>query len=548
VIRNGTAGVLTRPKLTSAPKRGKRVAFGPFIGIRDSLDPMVSSDPQRPFLIENLLPLELDKPSAFVGRPGFDQAGSQLGAANKRTGQLLCQFTTTAGTEYTVAIVGGQGIYTYDWTLETWTQVVTVANLTTASVTLSETARCYAVTFANKLVISDGVNKPFAWDGASGAGGLTSLTAASVWYGQPTVYYNKIVAIQNADPTTIEWSEENDPTIGYETAPYNNAWQLIQTATGRLYRVEGTNDALYFWRERSIGKVVGAITADFQSDGTKDGVDETVGTLSPGGAVARDGRIFFVSDRARPLSIVPGQKGAVPHWEDIHETLRGVDTAKAQLAEAITVYDPSTQLVLFGLTENAQTDPSVILAFNPVLNVPVAVWRGYTFHQLAVVKNASAVPVLMHLSADGYAYDHGLPLIGSLWSDELNAGTAAIRHTIETCHLAVSTHEEKRFTRVDWLLRGDGNATSINFRYETPYGGSSAVTASLSGSGARYDVAVYDTDLYAYDTIERHKPFGALGIGRWIRVRLQHEVAGELFGVESGSVEYTPAGDAIGAL
>ena len=540
--------MLTRPKRMGRPRRGVVVPFGPFVGVRDSLDPMVSSDPERAFLIENMYPLELNKPSAFVGRPGFDQAGSQLGASNKRTGQLVCQFTTTSGTEYTVAIVGGQGIYTYDWSTEAWTQVVSVANLTTASVTLSETARCHAVTFANKLVISDGVNKPFSWDGTSGAGGLTSLTNASVWYGQPTVYYNKIVAIQNADRTVIEWSEENDPTLGYETAPYSNSWQLIQTATGALYRVEGTNDALYFFRASSAGKVTGAITPDFQSDGTKEGVDESIGTVSPTGAVTRDGRVFFLSSRGRPYSVVPGQVGATPHWEDLTETLRVVDTAAAQLAEAITIYDPSTQLVLFGITESGQSDPSCLIAFNPVLNVPVAVWRGFTFHAIAVVKNGSGVPVLMHLSTDGYAYDHGLPLIGSLWSDELNAGTNPIRHTIEGPHIGVDTRDEKRFTRLDFLLRADGNATSIFARHETPYGTSATQSASLSGSGSRYDVAVYDTDVYAYGSLERHQPFGVNGFGRWLRPRLQHEVAGEVFGFVSGSVELLPAGDAPGAL
>lgn len=549
MIRSGgQAGVLTRSKAYSAPRRGKIVTWGPLIGLRDALDPQISSDPKRAFVIENMYPLELDKPSAFVGRPGFDQAGSQLGAANKRAGQLVCQFTKKDGTEYTVGIVGGQGIYTYNWSTEAWSQVVTVANLTTASITLSETARCYAVTFADKLVISDGVNKPFAWDGTAGAGGLTSLTAASVWYGQPTVYYNKIIAIQNADRTVIEWSEENDPTIGYETAPYSNAWQLIQTATGRLFRVEGTNDALYFFREGSIGKITGAVTPDFQSDGTREGVDETVGTRSPSGAVSRDGRVFFLSDRGRPYSIVPGQVGAEPHWEDIHETLRSVDTASAQLAEAITIYDPSTQLVLFGITERGQSDPSAIIAFNPVLNVPVSVWRGNTFQALAVVKNADGVPVLMHLSADGYAYDHGIPLTGSLWSDKLNAGTQAIRHTIEGPHIGAGTRDEKRYVRADFLLRADGNVTSLSIRHETPYGASTAQTGSLSGSGARYDIAIYDTDVYAYDTVERHKPFGLNAVGRWLRVRVQHEVVDEVFGFVNGSVEMVPAGDAPGAL
>lgn len=521
-----------------------RLQFGPLLGLRDSYDPQVSKDPERATVIENLYPIELDKPSAFEGRPGFDQAGSQLGASNKRTGQLLYQFTKQDGTEYTVAIVGGQGIYTYDWTLEAWTQVVSVANLTTNSITLSETARCYAVTFADVMVISDGVNTPFSWTGASGAGGLTSLTASPVLYGQPTVYYNKLFGIKSTERNVIVWSEENDPTIGYETAPYSNSWQLIQTNVGALYALVGTNEALYFFRGYSTGAIRGAVTAEFQSDGTRAGVDETIGTLSPSGVVYRDGRLFFIDARARPHVIVPGRLGALPCWEDIHETLRSVDTGATNLAEAIAVYDPTTQLVLFGLTEIGQSDPSGILVFNPVLNIPVAIWRfsGATFHQLAVVKNADGVPVLMHLSTDGYAYDHGLPG-GSLWSDELNAGTQPIRHSIEGPHLGVDGRYEKRFHRTDALLRADADTTAINCSYITPYGTSDSQAGAVEGSGARWDLFNWDDEPWAADTVERHLPFGINAIGRWIRPRIQHEVAGERFGFEALLIDYTEAGD-----
>ena len=535
-------GLYSSPRPRSKGKNVQRFQFGPLLGLRDSYDPMVSNDPLRAMVIENMYPIELDKPSSFVGRPGFDQAGDQLGASNKRTGQLVYQFTKQDGTEYTVAIVGGQGIYTYNWSTEAWTQVVSVANLTTASITLSETARCYAVTFADTMVISDGVNKPFSWTGASGAGGLTPLTAASVWYGQPTIYYNKLFAIQNAARNVIEWSEENDPTIGYETAPYSNSWQLIQTNVGGLYAVVGTNEALYYFRAQSVGAIRGAVTPEFQSDGTREGVDETVGTVSPSGVVYRDGRLFFIDRQARPYVITPGIKGATPMWEDVHETLRSIDTTAAQLAEAIAVYDPTTQLVLYGLTELGQSDPSGFLVFNPVQNIPVSVWRGWTFHQIAIVKNADGTPVLMHLSTDGYAYDHGLPT-GTLWDDELNAGTQAIRHSIEGPHLGVDARFEKRFRRIDVLMRADSDTTEINVSYNTPYGASEATTGSVEGSGARWDLFLWDDEPWATDTVERHLPVGISAVGRWIRPRVQHEVVGERFGFEALVIDYTTHGD-----
>lgn len=523
------------------PRRVRKFQVGPLLGLRDSYDPFVSSDPQRAVVIENMYPIELDKPSAFVGRPGFDQAGAQLGATNKRTGQLVYQFTKQDGTEYTVAIVGGQGIYTYNWSTEAWSQVVTVANLTTASITLSETARCYAVTFADKMVITDGVNKPFTWDGTSGAGGLASLTNAPVIYGQPTVYYNKLFGIKNTERNVIVWSEENDPTIGYETAPYSNSWQLVQANVGALFVIVGTNEALYYFRANSIGAIRGAVTPEFSTDGTREGVSETVGTLSPAGVVYKESRLYFVDSRARPHVIQPGA-GATPHWEDIHETLRSIDTTAANLAEADCVYDPTTQLVLFGLTELGQSDPSGFIVFNPVLNIPVAVWRGWTFHRIGVVKNGSGVSVLMHLSTDGYAYDHGLPT-GSLWTDELNAGNQAIRHAVETCHVGTDSRFEKRFIRADVLFRAESDVTSLSVNYQTPYGPSTAQTASYSGQGARWDLFNWDAEPWASDTVETHKPFGLAGVGRWMRLRLAHEVAGEKFGFEAATIEYTDAGD-----
>jgi len=507
--------------------------------MRDSLDPTLSSDPARAISIQNMYPLELNKPSTFIGRPGFDQAGSQLGATDKRTGQLVTQFTKLDGTEYTVAIVGGQGIYTYNWSTESWSQVVTVANLTTASITLSETARVYAVTFNDKLIISDGTNTPFSWTGASGAGGLASLTNAPVFYGQPTVYYAKVFAIKNSERNVIVWSEENDETVGYETAPYNNTWQLGQTDQEALYAIRGSNEALYYLRARSAGSIRGAVTPEFTADGTHEGVSPTTGTTSPDGAelVGEDERLFFIDADAQPHYVYGRVHEA---YNDIREVIRGLDRSK--LSSAITRYDPRTGLVLFGVVETGQTHPSALIAFNPILNVPVAVWRGFTFTALGVVKNGTGAPTLMHLSSDGYAYDHGT-ITGDLWDDELNAGTTAIAHVVETCHLGTDLRYEKRFLRADVLLRAEEDTTSINVRTATPYGAGSAVSASVESSESRWDEFDWDEAPWASGILQRKVAIGLNAIGRWLRLQVSHQVTGEEFGFEAATVSWTPAGD-----
>lgn len=515
---------------------------GPFIGMRDSLDP-TTADPGRAMLLQNVYPLELDKPSAFDGRPGFQQAGAIGGDTNKRTGQLVYQFTKLDGTEYTVRIVGGQGIQTFNWSTRAWSTVVTVANLTTASVTLSETARCYAVTFADLMVISDGVNTPFAWDGASGAGGLTKMTNCPVIYGQPTVYYSKLFAIKNAERSTIVWSEENAVNTGYEAGGYNNAWTLGQTEQEPLYAITGTNEALYYFRARSSGYVAGEVSDNFTTDGTHEGVSQTEGTVSPAAVVYHGNQIYFLDADARPQVVVPGA-GVRPIWEDLRQSIALMDPA--ELVDAVGVYDPTTRLVLFAMAEDAQTIPSAILVYNPVLNVPVAVWNGFTLNTMGVVKNSSGTPVLMHLGSDGYAYDHGTA-DGTLWDDGLNSGTVAITHAVEGPHLGADDRQDKHFRRMDWLLRSSTGASGMSVSYRTPRANSTPMSASIGATGsALWGFFNWGVGTWSSATAERHLALSIHGQGRWIRPRIAHSVLTERFGVETVSVEAIPQGDRPG--
>ncbi len=285
------------------------------------------------------------------------------------------------------------------------------------------------------------------------------------------------------------------------------------------------------------------MTPQFRSDGTKEGVSETTGSQSPAGFVERDGRIFLVDSQGRPHYTSPGG-GMNDMWQDVFEFIGTID--KSKLSNAIAIYDPATQLVLFGLTEIGQTNPSCILAINPVLNVPVAVWRGFTFTCLAVVKNGNGDSVLMHGTDDGYTYVHGLPT-GTLWDDALNAATSPIRHTIESAHLGAAVRQEKTFTRVDVAFRADGEATSIGCAIDTPYGASAELTADVSGASTRWDQFNWDEANWATDTVEQHVAFGLNDLGRWAKVRISHETLGEQFGFEALSLQYAPGGDPMAA-
>lgn len=498
--------------------------------MRDSLDPSSSTDPGLAYLLQNVYPPDAERGTSVVGRPGFQQAGAQLGSAGVRTGQLVYQFTKLAGTEYTVAIVGGK-FYTFDWGTRAWTEVLIAADFTTSAITLSATAKCYAVTMADKMIVSDGVNVPWAWDGTSN-GGLTKLTNSPVLFGQPTVYYAKLFGIKNTERSTMVWSEENDPTTGYEAGGFNNAWELGQTDQEPLYALVGTNQALYYFRARSTGVISGAVNADFTTSGVHDGVSGVVGTQSPDATVYYEGRVYFPDADFRPHVIIPGS-GAEPVWGDIRETIAGLDRAYAP--QALGLYHPGLQLILFGVIPVGQTIPTLIIAIDPRQGSgqPVALFRGFSFQEWGIVKNASGQPLSMHLSNDGYAYDHGLP-DGSLWDDALNAGTVAITHIVEPAPMGNDVSVEKRFSRADFNLRTESDLTDTTFNYETSRGlsaASSQTAPTVPGSFSRWDFAIWDTDLWSVASIDQHVAVGLNGFGRWIRPIVTHAMLGERFGL-----------------
>jgi len=229
--------------------------------------------------------------------------------------QALVVFTPGATPHYVVVIDGA--VY-LDGTLS-----VTQANFATAGITFSTTAEVYGVQFGALLVLHDGTNRPFTWDGTAGAGGLASLTnAPSKVFGRPVVYYGKLFFIKNvaaadADRSTLVWSEENQANTGYEAGGFNNAWTLTQSGQGSMYALVATNEALYYWRRDSVGKITGAVTPDFAAAGVTDSVSQASGTISPRGACYYEGYLWWVSPTKRPFRVPVGGRGAEPIWTDI---------------------------------------------------------------------------------------------------------------------------------------------------------------------------------------------------------------------------------------
>lgn len=502
---------------------------GPFRGMRDAPEP-TAGDPTLALLAQNLCRVPGPANAGLTSRPGFTLMGAQLGAAGVRTAQALTTWTDVTGTRRTTAIVGGK-VYSYTWNTDTWTEVITAANLASASVTLSPTARVALVSFADGLVVSDGVNVPWWWDGTTGAGGIVKMTNCPVLYGPPTVYYSKLVGIKAANRTTLVWSEEGAPNLGYEAGGYNNAWDNIGGYADPLTSVCGTNEALYVFRERVSIAVTGAIAADFATAGTRSNLSEDVGTLSPWATYALSQGVIVVDADAQPWLMQFGQREPTPLWTDCRQTVRG--TPRASLANIQTVQDDCTYSIVIGYPEVGKTDISQLLCFAQDDLGFVGVWTwGGTAQRLGMVVDGSGVARWAHADVDdGRLYAHG-DLENGPWNDALAAGSRYIEQAVVTTALGYDLDRELVIDQIEAAITGTG-VSSVAVSYETPRGQSLPMNIPLANTAAGlvWDVSNWDTANWAASTRDRKVRVGTAGRGRWVRVRVAHSENNQPFGV-----------------
>jgi len=506
--------------------------------MRDSNDP-TSSDPNLAILLQNCFPVDSDRNSAVIGRPGVRVLDR---ADNSGYGQRSHQLTKLSGAEISLCVIGGE-IYTINWPLRTLTKQITISDLAANGIGLNTSGRVYCLTFADAVTISDGTHQPFQWDGTPG-GGLTLLSAAHAggWYGQPTVYYGKQFGIRRLERGTLEWSEENQPNVGYESGGFLNVWTLGQTSQDPLFLLIGTNEQLGVFRSRSATAIGGAVTEDFTSSGTREALSSTVGTESPASAVFLNAsqhdvagdRVYFMDADLRPHVWVPGA-GVLAAHSDFADTIRGLERARRDLA--ISVFDPMTNRVYMGASEiGDNTSCTMQLGLAPRgKNEASCIIRGYDFTSLDVLKDHKGRPTVVHLTDDGYVLDHG-QLDGDLdeqfWDDLLPQGKRAISHAIASPVLGFDEYMEKFFSRIDFSLRSPNNLNNCALTTEASHVRGPVQQFDVRDAGfSQWDIAVWDQAVWGGATgIEHHISLGLKVWGRWCTWRLQHEALAEQFG------------------
>lgn len=521
------------------PPKAVTIPSGPYIGMNDALQPQ-NSKPEYAGYIRNMWVRDLPHTPFLDARPGITQIATQLGNAASRLGQRWTQFTKLNGTTYTVGFCGGL-MYTYDWGTDTATEIVTTAELTTAGVVLSNNTKVYCAVLNDNLVVSDGTNTPWMWDGTA-HGGVTKLTNAPVFYGQPVVYYGKLFAIKNTEPNTLVWSEEADPTTGYEAGGFNNAWTLGQTSQERFYALAATDAALYVFRARAITYVLGAVTSDFSSTGTRDAVSGSVGTVSPAAVMVYDKTVYFLGSDLRIYQIRQGANAAEEIATGCRLTLG--KTSPLRLVEAVIAPWTEGNAILIRVPEVAfavhQTD--LIFVASTINQECIGIWDNWRGATLDEVEDDHGATRLVHFGYQGpnnsgtygYTYVNG-PVDGTVWADHFHDGAGLIVPSVTTGFLGFDIGVEKAFTQWDLSLLVREPVMRLQWSYIASGGELHAVTessdfsqqvpSSATGTTLLWDnnagFGLWDTGVWGTDyPREQHLAIGLRTAGRWIQLTI----------------------------
>jgi hypothetical protein len=526
-----------------APPKRVQYAWGPVTRQRDRVVSLNTAQEAALSLL-NVWLKDADTQYPMVeGRPGFYIADETMGAT--AAVQWVGQLSQSDGTEVSVAVAGGE-IWTYTWATNTIAKVVTTANLTTASVTLDATARVYACEFADTLVFNDGTNRPFTWDGTSGAGGLTSLTnAPAVCYGAPWVHYGKLWFIKNAERSTVVWSEEGVANTGYEAGGYTNAWTLRQTATDEFYAGASTNDGLWLFRGNSITKIMGEVTPNFSTTGNDEAIEQ-VGCRSPSGVFNLNGALFFLSADRRIMRL--GGDGQ-PVDVGIGARTRMSSLNAAQMARAfveLVDFQEQGERIIVGIPATGSDDVNAYVIVNPASGLCEGTWTGWKSTALGRWKNESGEWRLVHGGGDaattvddGLVYIHDVPG-GSTWNDEF-ATPVPVSHQVETSFIGSDVDVEKGFVEGTALFQTVTGLTGVSVTVKTPRGQHALTTALTAAStgGAQWNIAIWNVDEWADETEgEFRTPFATRGVqGRWARLVFTHSVLDERFGLSEVTLD-----------
>lgn len=251
-----------------------------------------------------------------------------------------------------------------------------------------DTTHVYFTTFGEQLIISDGVNNPWIasdLDNTPITGTVIDYNGTGVpgsgdaWsaFGQPVVYAGSLFFILNKvsgieQRTTITWSAPGNPAQGYlqddgALNSFDYTWILEQTSAHPIYALAGTNVALFYFRDYSIGALAGTPGPDFQGSSTHDVVSVNVGCLQSATVQQYGQTIFFCDAEGRPYALQPGSP-PIPIWLNMRQAIEDANSNYPTVTQQIAVSTIHPILNLY-----------IVALFSPTAGVPDAPIEAYCF-------------------------------------------------------------------------------------------------------------------------------------------------------------------------
>ena len=403
-------------------------------------------------------------------------------------------------------------IYRLSWTSLT---AMSVTDVTPAG--YAPAGQVYAVSFGNEIVVSGafGTELPYR---------LTNLTATPITktnitldsavpttYSRckPTVYGGKVFFLVTSDATEIVWSEEGDASIGYKQTGYNNTWEVRQNSTDYIQAIHGANAGLVYFRNGSIGQILGTVSSEFQTTATHDGISVGVGIGGLHALLEHDDQIWFIDERNQPHVLQLG--GGIP--KNLSHPFSRTIAAEFSLAGEENngvwfVWQPELDLILMGgfggtfLVFDAQTGEArgvwTTALASGGFTVPPVVCEGYNL-----------APTLIAVG--------GTTLYQQLKVDDANAGNDAgslIPVSVVGPAVNYDRATEKRFDKLTASLRVTTDSDLVR-----------DVRLDYRTNRADYGTAQTVSVTAPYDGAEVKATVGTNGFGRWMRPRYRNSAS-----------------------
>ena len=335
------------------------------------------------------------------------------------------------------------------------------------------------------LVIEDGVNStaPYKWTGSGNASALSGSANASF----VEFHKNHLWTSGNdTNPSQIAFSELCAVTAScIETYTATDVIN-VETNDGTIVRgMRSALDCLYVWKDSSIWRVCGTNRDDW----TLEQMVAGVGTLSDKSIAVINNNFLFVTQNC-DIAVYNGGLNVEIISTKIEGTLSGLNLDRCDESVATAFDDGTGDLDYYvAFTNLGSSQNNLILVFD-------------TFHT-AWTKFSNMSPNALwtyEIGTQQTAIGFG-DYTGTAWrypNTNADDGTAINAYYQSGQLRFPEIPFNKIFRLAQVFLDQESGSTNVTFEHKIDFESTGTeTTISLAGSGAVWDSAVYDTDVYA---------------------------------------------------